>query len=75
MKRELKVQKGTQDKISSDRFGYVCPWGTGYTKMRIEHNILISGKLPYPASPSPPPKMPDKAFFTLPLNQLQKRNT
>jgi hypothetical protein len=46
MKREWKVQQGKQDRISSDKLnGLACPCVASYTKIHIDFNVLISGKI------------------------------
>ena len=51
--REFNVQQEKQDITSSDKFGKSVHKGVGYTKIHIRHNILISGKMRYPATPFP----------------------
>jgi hypothetical protein len=53
MTREFNEQQEKQDITSSDKFGKSVHKGAGYTKIHIRHNILISGKLRYLATPFP----------------------
>jgi hypothetical protein len=53
MTREFNEQQEKQDITSSDKFGKSVHKGAGYTKIHVRHDILISGKLRYPATPLP----------------------
>ena len=53
MTKEFIVQQEKQDITSSDKSGKSVHNSVGYTKIHIRHNILISGKLQYPATPFP----------------------
>jgi len=53
MTREFNVQQEKQDITSSEKSGKSIHNDVGYTKIHIWHNILISGKLRYLATPFP----------------------
>ena len=53
MTREFNEQHEKQDITSSDKLEKSVHKGAGYTKIHIRHNILISGKLQYLATPFP----------------------
>jgi len=53
MKREFKVQQGKQGRYEVTHWVRSIHEGARYSKIHIRLNILIPGKLRYPATPFP----------------------